>query len=388
MADESTRVCVLVLGMHRSGTSALTRILSLLGATLPARLLGASYQNPSGHWEPERLPLLHDEMLGEVGSSWDDWRPFDPSSLGDRLAIYRERVANLLIEEYGRAPLFVVKEPRISRFAPFFIDILAGMGVKTVLVHAYRNPLSVAASLQARNGFSAEFSQLVWLRYVLEAERASRLVPSATISYERLLEDWRSTTGPLLRLFPSELTEARSAEIDAFLNPEFRHHLASTDDLRGATEYTSWLMEAYAALAELSASPSTARLRLDHIRSELDAVPRFVSDAAVNEARTRSAILAKEREQTAVLLGDLAKLQREADEMARDLELTRSDLQRAKSDLLRSEQASVADHRSLGLEIENRERVISELRKSTSWRVTRPLRAVTALVGKNRGSAL
>ncbi len=61
------RTALLVLGMHRSGTSALTRVLNLLGASLPKNLLGASPGNETGHWEPDRLIGLHDRMLAE---SW------------------------------------------------------------------------------------------------------------------------------------------------------------------------------------------------------------------------------------------------------------------------------------------------------------------------------
>ena len=71
------RTCLLVLGMHRSGTSAFTRILNLMGAKLPKQLIGALPGNEAGHWEPERLVLLHDQMLAEAGSSWRDLRPLD-----------------------------------------------------------------------------------------------------------------------------------------------------------------------------------------------------------------------------------------------------------------------------------------------------------------------
>ena len=60
------RVCLLVIGMHRSGTSALTHVLSLMGAALPQKLLGATLGNPMGHWEPVRLIEAHDALLAEV----------------------------------------------------------------------------------------------------------------------------------------------------------------------------------------------------------------------------------------------------------------------------------------------------------------------------------
>src|SRR5690242_20012263 len=65
---------VLVLGMHRSGTSALTRMLNLLGCALPDELLGANYSNPEGHWESQRAIAINDALLIALGRSWDDIR--------------------------------------------------------------------------------------------------------------------------------------------------------------------------------------------------------------------------------------------------------------------------------------------------------------------------
>ncbi len=65
----SGRTCLLVLGSHRSGTSMLTRILAIAGATLPKRLMAAGQGNESGHWEPSALVQYHDRLLAEIKSS-------------------------------------------------------------------------------------------------------------------------------------------------------------------------------------------------------------------------------------------------------------------------------------------------------------------------------
>src|SRR6516164_8769546 len=68
---------VIVLGMHRSGTSAVTRVVSLLGADLPKNLLPPSLTNELGYWESSDLMTIHDELLSSGGSKWDDWRAFN-----------------------------------------------------------------------------------------------------------------------------------------------------------------------------------------------------------------------------------------------------------------------------------------------------------------------
>ncbi|MCF6264536.1 MAG: hypothetical protein L3J24_13250, partial [Xanthomonadales bacterium] len=75
------RTCLLALGMHRSGTSALTRVLGIAGAKLPQNLVGPNTSNEAGHWEPADLVKYHDSLLTELSSSWDDWKSLDISRL-------------------------------------------------------------------------------------------------------------------------------------------------------------------------------------------------------------------------------------------------------------------------------------------------------------------
>src|SRR5262245_37750610 len=72
------RQALLVLGMHRSGTSAITRIFNLLGADLPKNLMSSGPGNELGHWESNDLVIIHDDLLTSAGSKWDDWRAFNP----------------------------------------------------------------------------------------------------------------------------------------------------------------------------------------------------------------------------------------------------------------------------------------------------------------------
>ena len=66
--------CIFVLGMHRSGTSAVTRVLNLLGAELGEPLMPSSKDNPAGFWEHMEAVDIHETLLAELGMSWDDVR--------------------------------------------------------------------------------------------------------------------------------------------------------------------------------------------------------------------------------------------------------------------------------------------------------------------------
>jgi hypothetical protein len=72
--------------MHRSGTSAVARVLSILGADLPKDLLPPAGDNPRGFWESHELMALHDELLAAAGSSWDDWTRLQTACLETAMA--------------------------------------------------------------------------------------------------------------------------------------------------------------------------------------------------------------------------------------------------------------------------------------------------------------
>ena len=67
----TNRTAILICGMHRTGTSALTRVLSLLGAALPRNIYPPGTGNELGHWEPRDVVKLHDEMLNAAGHQPD-----------------------------------------------------------------------------------------------------------------------------------------------------------------------------------------------------------------------------------------------------------------------------------------------------------------------------
>ena len=77
-AANAERNCLLVVGMHRSGTSALTRVINLHGAFLGRELLPPAPENESGFWENRAIFALHERWLAELGRSWYDSRPLPP----------------------------------------------------------------------------------------------------------------------------------------------------------------------------------------------------------------------------------------------------------------------------------------------------------------------
>jgi hypothetical protein len=282
------RVALIVAGMHRSGTSAITRVLSLLGADLPKNLVPANAANVTGYWEPERLMRRHNQLLAELGGDWDDWRPLDLDGLSEKSRRQiKDDIVGILAAEYQSAALFVLKDPRICRFLPLYAEMLQESAVGPRYVLPVRNPISVAGSLAAREGFSLEFSMMLWLRHVLDAEAATRGEKRVIVEFEAFIADWRAAVGDIGRrldlAWPIEPLSAAET-IDAFLaagRPNFsgKEEVAGTDDL------AAWVKETYSAVRTLAADPNNAPAisALDAVRAEFDRWSRIFGNATFPE---------------------------------------------------------------------------------------------------------
>jgi len=270
------RQVLLVLGMHRSGTSALAGILAKRGAALPGTLMEGAADNPRGYFESRPIMEFHDELLKSAGTHWNDWRSFD---LGwydaPAAARFRERAKQLLDEEFGDSRLFVFKDPRVCRFVHFWLDIFRDEEIAVKPVLAVRSPLEVALSLRVRERFSVAEGLFVWLRHTLDAEVATRDMPRAIVPYHAVLADWRAQLDLVARhtgvRWP-DLAPATERDIENFLTNELRHQNRSIEGSRLHSAMHAWMTsayEAYGALAEDPASRS-ACATLDRIRTGFD----------------------------------------------------------------------------------------------------------------------
>ena len=167
------RTCILVLGMHRSGTSLLTRIISLLGARLPKTLMAPNGSNQAGYWESQALTAINDDLLSAAKSSWYDWTAIDDCRLFSAdLSHFEAEISDTIAQEFSGSPLIVLKDPRISRLMPIYSRALQAQGFDLSCVQITRSPNEVAGSLY-RGTISTSF-RFCYGCDTLEAEQASR----------------------------------------------------------------------------------------------------------------------------------------------------------------------------------------------------------------------
>lgn len=220
---------ILITGMHRSGTSAVTGALKLLGVELGNRLMpGRAGENEHGFFEHLDVYDLHNRLLVESGYSWHDLRRIGDAELETTgPAGIRQSLLEVVGRDFGEAELWGVKDPRMCRLLPIWWRLLEEVECEPLVLFVYRHPAEVAGSLARRNGFSLEKSAFLWCDHNLVAERECRGKKRVFLSYESLLADPVEALEAVAKVLGLEWPRApREAahELTDFVSDRLRHH--------------------------------------------------------------------------------------------------------------------------------------------------------------------
>jgi len=245
------KVAVVVLGMHRSGTSALTRVLNALGCGLPATVMHGGDDNETGHWESVPVMNLNEALLNSAGTHWADIGAVHEGWFQSPVAPhFILKAAETLTAEYGDQPLIVLKDPRICKIWPAWDAALRQCDYQPHVVLQIRHPLEVAHSLNRRNSLSIEYALLLWMSHVLDAEFFSRGQPRVVTSFEALLSDWSglvARAGQGLALHWPQSIESARYDAEAYLRQDMRHHVVGNEHALTGPAHRM-LMETYAIM--------------------------------------------------------------------------------------------------------------------------------------------
>ncbi len=196
---------IVVLGMHRGGTSLVAQLVKLWGAyaDLSALLQGDQF-NPRGYWEPVPLVALNDELLEAVQSRWSV--PPDSSAAPVLTAMgcqgsFRDRALELLAPLSEAKQPWFWKDPRLSVLLPFWKQLWG----KVRYIVAVRDPGDIADSLTNRDGMSARVSFLLWHKYMSDILAAEDVHATAIfVGYENLLTNPRKESERLCSFLDQE----------------------------------------------------------------------------------------------------------------------------------------------------------------------------------------
>ena len=253
------RRVLLVLGMHRSGTSALAGLLCQQGFQAPQNTDGGDAHNPTGYWEPRQIRAFHNSLLEGAQSSWEDpllpVLPWQPQNLMTALADLEQAMAADFPAPDPQA-VALIKDPRQCRLLPLWTALFEQRPYQVAVVLAVRQPEAVAASLVSRDQLPLDRALLLWLSHTLEAERATRQLPRLVLSYEQLLQDPAAAVHRCQQLAGLPITTPSAELLGHWIRPGLNHHQRSSGGLEANGESKTllqWANTVYAALVEPAA---------------------------------------------------------------------------------------------------------------------------------------
>jgi hypothetical protein len=265
---------VIILGMHRSGTSAVAGTAIRLGLAPPLTPLPQSADNPNGFYESVPVMQLNHQLLLAVGCAWNLVLTLEPEQLANMMqAPDWDLVADIVRKEFPITNGFVLKDPRLCLTLPVWLPALRELAAEISVLLVVRHPEEVARSLARRNQLPEDETIPNWLHHMLEAERLTRGLNRAVLFYDDLLTDWRrciTRAGRIARIaWPRPMTGLKQ-DIDDFLARSSRHHRVPQDTaVVGPSPVCDMVNVAWIALRRLSDDPESpgALDYLDHVRA-------------------------------------------------------------------------------------------------------------------------
>ena len=413
---------ILILGMHRSGTSAVTRVCNVLGAELGKGLIAAGPDNLKGYWENQDIVELHGDILRSINHPWDSVSPLpDNWWSGKNLDWARSCIRNIISTHFEGKPLWAVKDPRMCLLLPLWLEVLEELEIDSKCLLVRRDPQDIACSLIARDHYSANHAYLLYIRHILEVELRTRSSTRAVISYDALLDDWYSEIQSITRKLDlkwPEIPQQGNPEISTELDVGLRHQyqpeqsrskaLENSSDLkllaadlnlalermgddsnfepfdgcakklkemenRASTwldviEYQAKFVLEHSKLEDIRTTQSAEISKLDKLqlanRNELEKLDRLQQER-LKELKK----LERQRKKDAKYI---LKLGKEKERLSKDLVLSASENEHRKQ-LIASQLYEI---NSLAMEIAKLRLTINEVYASSSWRMTAPLRSL------------
>ncbi|MDC0612257.1 sulfotransferase, partial [Vibrio sp.] len=229
---------VVVLGMHRSGSSAITEFLTVHGLYFGSEKdgIGKNKENERGFWERRDVRDLNDEILQSLNCDWDTISSFDISKIDEetrkKFVLKAKLIHDKLICESTNG--YVLKEPRVCLTYPIWEEAFDGN--ESVIVFIHRNPIEIALSLEKRNNYEQSFSLNLWYRYIISALNCVKNKRVLFISYDELSSNPTFVSQKLVQYLNEiniDIIEPSDSDISSVIQPNLRHQVVDTETLSG-----------------------------------------------------------------------------------------------------------------------------------------------------------
>jgi hypothetical protein len=241
---------VMVLGMHRSGTSVVAKAISLLGVEFGENLLEAKPDNKKGFWEDAFVVSCNDQVLKQSLHEW-----YTVGKINTVLGEKKSELINYLKENFKHAEVWGIKDPRLCRLLPEWDNILNSLNFDIKYCVAIRNPLSVIKSLEHRNEFTAQHAELLWYQYNIDILKNLQNKCFSVVDYDEIIKNPKDNVYRLGKGFSlSDRIEKDKIEqfCEIFLTKKLRNSSYTLNDLQNDTSIHDDVKKLYKFMLSLT----------------------------------------------------------------------------------------------------------------------------------------
>ena len=372
------QTCILVLGMHRSGTSAFTGLLDLLDVYLGSELMEGTLANEKGYFENNILFKINEKLLAQINSSWDDVF-YDEEKLESIKET--DELQKAIKSEFEYAETFAIKDPRLAFLFPVYKKVLQNLDINIKIILPYRNPIEVANSLHKRDGMPLEKGMLLWAYHFLLAEKFSRTYDRVFIGFDELMSQSKEVVDAISSKLSLNLQEKyiqNKKRIDEFLEPSLKHHNISMDNL---SDNIPKIVKEILALKDKFNDTDVLK-EFDELRKELFSYQKLFYNTSIvsylDEGKIATQSLQTKEQELKQATQSLQTKEQELKQATQSLQTKEQELKQATQSLQTKEQK----FNETKLELENIKTELVNVYISKSWKLTRPLRRFMRIVRK------
>ena len=248
---------VVVLGMHRSGTSAIAHALETMGVDLGGHLMPpAAGNNEKGFFEDLEINAINIDLLKALGDDWNSLAPISASALhSEALAPLRLRAISVLRSRLLDTEVFGFKDPRTCRLLPFWQHVFSHLQLDDAYVIALRHPISVAHSLEQRDKLAPGKSYFLWLLHMLPSVSLTQGKPRLVVDYDLLVDQPAAEVRRIAEALGLQDRLSREALSDftkQFLEKGLRHAVFEPEDSAADPRVPAPVRQLFAALSEVA----------------------------------------------------------------------------------------------------------------------------------------
>lgn len=246
--------CIAVIGMHRSGTSVVTKALEVLGVNLGQNLIPVANDNQNGFWEDKSIVDLNDRLLALAGMTWFSVSEYPFALLDSEQGRSLEKEAlDIISRRIDAYPLWAFKDPRCGRLLPFWQKVFMRLNVALSYLVVLRNPLDIAASLEKRNDFKLAMSQHLWLVHTFQNLKLLKNKEVCFVSFDDFLNEPEKHLQRFSLCFNLPIDNLCMASFtEEFINHGLRHSHSTLEDLASLPGVFPFVQKLYTILSKIA----------------------------------------------------------------------------------------------------------------------------------------